>query len=136
MKKSYSILQLQFYKGTHTTSIHIHQSREFSIQNPILHAEDKELFEYYYYIQRAKRPPFQKRNSTHRRQGDLLEIHLRVLQDLPKAFQAFQLQDLPKAFQTFPQRHSRHSSHSRPSSLSRHSSRSRPSSHFGHSSHS
>ena len=36
---------------------HVHttlQSREFSIQNPILHAEDKELFEYYYYIQRAK----------------------------------------------------------------------------------
>ena len=79
----------------------IHRSREFSIQNLILHAEDKELFEYYYYIQRAKRPSFQKRNSTHRRQGDLLEIHPCVLQDLPKAFQAFQLQDLPKAFQTF-----------------------------------
>ena len=28
-------------------------------ENPILHAEDKELFEYYYYIQRAKRPSFQ-----------------------------------------------------------------------------
>ena len=52
----------------------IHQSREFSIQNPILHTEDKELFKYYY-IQRAKRPSVQKRNSTHRRQGDLLEIH-------------------------------------------------------------
>ena len=101
-KKSYRILQFQFYKGTHTTSIHIHRSREFSIQNPILHAEDKELFEYYYYIQRAKRPSFQKRNSTYRRQGDLLEIHPCVLQDLPKAFQAFQPQDLPKAFQTFP----------------------------------
>ena len=73
----------------------IHQSREFSIQNPILHAEDKELFEYYYYIQRAKRPSFQKRNSMHRRQGDLLEIHLCVLQDLPKTFQTFQ------SFQTF-----------------------------------
>ena len=37
--------------------LHVHiilQSREFSIQNPILHAEDKELFEYYYYIQRAE----------------------------------------------------------------------------------
>ena len=80
-----------------TYTIHIqalytctHTSREFSIQNPILHAEDKELFEYYYYIQRAKRPSFQKRNSTHRRQGDLLEIHPCVLQDLPKAFQTFQ----------------------------------------------
>ena len=30
------------------------QSREFSIQNPILHAEDKELFEYYYYITEGK----------------------------------------------------------------------------------
>ena len=106
-KKSYRILQLQFYKGTHpstSTRVHIqptHASREFSIQNPILHAEDKELFEYYYYIQRAKRPSFQKRNSTHSRQGDLLEIHPCVFQDLPKAFQAFQLQDLPKAFQTF-----------------------------------
>ena len=86
----------------HITSIHIHQSREFSIQNPILHAEDKELFEYYYYyIQRTKRPSFQKRNSMHRRQGDLLEIHPCVLQDLPKTFQAFQPQDFPKAFQTF-----------------------------------
>ena len=82
---------LQGYPYTYS----IHQSREFSIQNPILHAEDKELFEYYYYIQRAKRPSFQKRNSTHRRQGDLLEIHLCVLQDLPKAFQTFQ------SFQSF-----------------------------------
>ena len=71
--------QLQFY----TCTLHYSTSREFSIQNPILHAEDKELFEYYYYIQRAKRPSFQKRNSTHRRQGDLLEIHPCVLQDIP-----------------------------------------------------
>ena len=89
-------------------------SREFSIQNPILHAEDKELFEYHYYIQRAKRPSFQKRNSMHRRQGDLLEMHPCVLQDLPMTFQAFQPQDLPKALQLLQllQRHSRHSSHS------------------------
>ena len=33
-------------------------------------------------FQRAKRPSFQKRNSTHRRQGDLLEIHPCVLQDI------------------------------------------------------
>ena len=72
-------------------NLHTHTSyREFSIQNPNLHAEDKELFECYYYIQRAKRPSFQKRNSTHRRQGDLLEVHPCVLQDLPKAFQIFQ----------------------------------------------
>ena len=72
---------------THAQS-HYSTSREFSIQNPILHAEDKELFEYYYYIQRAKRPSFQKRNSTHRRQGDLLEMHPCVLHDLPRTFQS------------------------------------------------
>ena len=97
--------------------LHVHitlQSREFSIQNPILHAEDKELFEYYYYyIQRAKRPSVQKRNSTHRRQGDLLEIHPCVLQDIP----GIQPQDLPKA--------SSYSRHSSLSSLSRHSRHSR-----------
>ena len=45
------------------TCAHYTTSREFSIQNPILHAEDKELFEYYYYyyIQGAKRPSFQKK---------------------------------------------------------------------------
>ena len=103
-KKSYRILQLQFYKGyphtTHMYTLHYSTSREFSIRNPILHAEDKEFFKYYYYIQRAKRPSFQKRNSTHRRQGDLLEMHPCVLQNLPMTFQAFQLQDLPKAFQS------------------------------------
>ena len=79
--------------------LHVHitlQSREFSIQNPILHAEDKELFEYY--------TP-DSRNSTHRRQGDLLEMH-------PCVYMTFQLLQLL-------QRHSRHSSHSWPSSLSR-----------------
>ena len=40
------------------------------------------------------------RNSTHRRQGDLLEIHPCVLQDIPGNSSCFQ-------------RHSRHSSHSR-----------------------
>ena len=109
MKKSYRILQLQFYKGTHTIPIQpqytcrIHRSREFSIQNPILHAEDKELFEYYYYyIQRAKRPSFQRRNSTHRRQGDLLEMHPCVLQNLPRTFQSFpDIPDIP-VFPVFP----------------------------------
>ena len=62
-------------------------------------------------FQRAKRPSFQKRNSMYRRQGDLLEMHLCVLQDLPMTFQAFQPQDLPKALQLL-QRHSGHSSHS------------------------
>ena len=95
----------------HTTYTCILQSREFSIQNPILHAEDKELFEYYYYyyyIQRVKRPSFQKRNSTHRRQGDLL-IHPCVLQDLPRhsrhsrhsSFQSFQTFQLFQTFQSF-----------------------------------
>ena len=69
--------------------LHVHttlQSREFSIQTPILHAEDKELFEYY--------SP-DSRNSMHRRQGDLLEMHPCVLHDIPVTPVA------PETFQTF-----------------------------------
>ena len=111
-KKSYRILQLQFqlqfYKSTHTPSTYniqapytfTHPSREFSIQNPILHAEDKELFEYYYYILRAKRPSFQKRNSMHRRQGDLLEIHSCV-PDIPDIPVFPDIPDIP-VFPVFP----------------------------------
>ena len=93
MKKSYRILQLQFqlqlqfYMCTlHYTTL---QSREFSIQNTILHAEDKELFEYYYYITEGKEtfiPDSGKEILRIERQGDLLEIHLCVLQ----TFQTFQ----------------------------------------------
>ena len=60
-KKSYKILQLQFQLQFQL------QSYTCTVQR-ILHAEDKELFEYY--------------NSTHRRQGDLLEMHPCVLQDI------------------------------------------------------
>ena len=89
-KKPYRILQAPIPAPI----LHVHitlQSREFSIQNPILHTEDKELFEYYYYIPEGKETfsPV-SRNSTHRRQGDLLEMHPCVLQDLPMTFQAFQ----------------------------------------------
>ena len=51
--------------------------------------------------QRDLHSRFQKRNSMHRRQGDLLEIHPCVLQDIP----GIQPQDLPRALQslqTFP----------------------------------
>ena len=71
-KKSYKILQAPIPAPI----LHVHitlQSREFSIQNPILHAEGKELFEYYSPV---------SRNSTHRRQGDLLEMHPCVLHDI------------------------------------------------------
>ena len=53
-----------------------------------------------FYMQKTKSSSstaFQKRNSTHRRQGDLLEMHPYVLQDLPMTFKAFQPQDLTKA---------------------------------------
>ena len=75
----------------------------------LLHTEGKETF-------------IPERNSTHRRQGDLLEIHPCVLQDIP----GIQPQDLPKASSYY--RHSslsRHSRHSSLSSLSRHSRHSR-----------
>ena len=76
----------------------------------------------HYRGQRDLHSRFQKRNSMHRRQGDLLEIHPCVLQDIP----GIQPQDLPKASSYY--RHSslsRHSRHSSLSSLSRHSSHSR-----------
>ena len=57
MKKSYRILQAPIPAPIPAPILHVHitlQSREFSIQNPILHTEDKELFEYYYYIPEGK----------------------------------------------------------------------------------
>ena len=73
--------QLQFQLQYYTCTLH-YKSREFSIQNPILHTEDRELFEYY--------------NSTHRRQGDLLEMHLCVLQDIPgNSSCSRDIQDIP-----------------------------------------
>ena len=56
--------------------------RQRALQVLLLHTEGKE-------------PSFQKRNSTHRRQGDLLEMHPCVLQDLPVIPVA------PETFQTF-----------------------------------
>ena len=50
----------------------------------------------------GKGPSFQKRNSTHRRQGDLLEIHLCVLQDLPMTLQTFQSFMTFQPFQAIP----------------------------------
>ena len=80
--------------------------------------------------QRDLQSRFQKRNSMHRRQGDLLEIHPCVLQDIP----GIQPQDLPKASSHY--RHSSLSSHHRHSSLSRHSRHSSLSSLSRHSRHS
>ena len=108
-------LQLQFYKGTHppsaftilhmctATSTHAHPENSPS-RNPILHAEDKELFEYY---------TTDSRNSTHRRQGDLLEMHPCVLQDLPVTFQASSHKSLQRQLQLLQllQRHSSLSRH-------------------------
>ena len=88
-------------------SIHIQPTRaHYTTIQRILHPESNSTCR----RQRALRVlllhyKFQKRNSTHRRQGDLPEIHPCVLQDLPMTFQKFQ------SFQTL-QRHSRHSSHS------------------------
>ena len=83
-KKSYRILQLQFQLQfqlqCYTCTLH------YNPENPILHAEDKELFEYYI---------TDSRNSTHRRQGDLLEMHPCVLHDTPVTPVA------PETFQTF-----------------------------------
>ena len=49
----------------------------------------------------GKGPSFQKRNSTHRRQGDLLEMHPCVLQDLPVVPDIPVVPDTPETFQAF-----------------------------------
>ena len=85
----------------HTTSIHMHPENSPSrIQFYMQKTESSSSTTTTTY--RGQRDLHsRKRNSMHRRQGDLLEIHPCVFQDLPKAFQAFQPQDLPKALQTF-----------------------------------
>ena len=94
-KKPYRILQAPIPAPI----LHVHitlQSREFSIQNPILHTEDKSSSNTTTTFQRAKRPSFQKRNSAHRRQGDLLEMHPCVLQDIPgNSSCSRDIQDIP-----------------------------------------
>ena len=80
MKKSYRILQLQFYKGTHpsTYNLHVHTTLHIHPENSPSRIQ--------FYMQKTESSSstaFQKRNSTHRRQGDLLEIHPCVLQDIP-----------------------------------------------------
>ena len=90
-KKSYKILQLQFQLQfqlqCYTCTLHYNPENSPSrIQ---------------FYMQKTKSSSsttlHNSENSTHRRQGDLLEMHPCVLQDLPMTFQAFQPQVLTKA---------------------------------------
>ena len=95
-KKSYRILQLQFQLQCYTCTSHYNPENspsriQFYMQKTKSSSSTTTTF------QRAKRPSFQKRNSTHRRQGDLLEMHPCVSQDLPVTFQAVQPQVLTKA---------------------------------------
>ena len=66
--------------------LHVHitlQSREFSIQNPNSTCRRQKALRVLLLHTEGKGPSYQKRNSMHRRQGDLLEIHPCVLQDIP-----------------------------------------------------
>ena len=100
---------IQHTSSIHHPHLHVHTtstSREFSIQKYNSTCRRQRALRVLLLHYR-----FQKRNSMHRRQGDLLEMHPCVLQDLPMTFQAFQPQDLP--------RHSSYSSYSSYSSCSR-----------------
>ena len=86
MKKSYRILQLQFQLQfqlqCYMCTLHYNPENspsriQFYIQKTKSSSSATTTF------QRAKRPSFQKRNSTHRRQGDLLEMHPCVLHNIP-----------------------------------------------------
>ena len=92
----------------HTPSIHIHVYTTLHPENSPSRIQ--------FYMQKTKSSSsttttsrgqrdlharIQKRNSTHRRQGDLLEMHLCVLQDLPRTFQTFQSFQTFQTFQSF-----------------------------------
>ena len=115
-------LQLQFYKGypytihpPYNIQLHLHVHIQRILHSEIqFYIQKTELFKYY---------TTDSRNSTHRRQGDLLEMHPCVLQDLPVTFQASSHKSLQRQLQLLQllQRHSSLSSLSRHSSRSRHS---------------
>ena len=109
MKKSYRILQLQFYTGTHPSTYNLHVHSYTTVQR-ILHPESNStcrrqralrVLLLHYRGQRDLQSRFQKRNSTHRRQGDLLEIHPCVLQDIPGTPATRPSKDTPETFRTF-----------------------------------
>ena len=90
-KKSYRILQLQsqlqfqlqFYMCTlHYTTLSIQRILHPEIQFYMQKTESSSSTTTYR-GQRDLHFRFQKRNSTHRRQGDLLEMHPCILQDIP-----------------------------------------------------
>ena len=119
MKKSYRILQLQFYNSTR---VPIHPHTTYTCTTTLHYNPENSPSRIQFYmqktksssnttttLQRAKRPSsrFQKRNSTHRRHGDLLEIHPCVVQDIPgiPVFPVFPdipvVPDTPETFQAF-----------------------------------
>ena len=101
-KKSYKILQSSnFSSNSSSNPTRAHYTTIQRILHPesILHAEGKELFEYYSPV---------SRNSMHRRQGDLLEVHPCVLHDIPgNSSCSRDIQDIPvvpdtpETFQSF-----------------------------------
>ena len=103
-KKSYRILQLQFY----TCTLHYNPENSPSrIQFYMQKTKSSSSTTTTYRGQRGIQSRFQKRNSVHRRQGDLQEIHLCVLQDIPgiPVFPVFPdipvVPDTPETFQAF-----------------------------------
>ena len=103
-KKSYRILQLQFQLQfqlqCYTCTLHYNPENspsriQFYIQRTKSSSSATTTF------QRAKRPSFQKRNSMHRRQGDLLEMHPCVLHDIPVTRVTPVTPIAPETLQTF-----------------------------------
>ena len=84
-KRSYKILQLQFQLQfqlqCYTCTLHYNPENSPS-RIQLYMQKTKSSSSTTATFQRAKRPSFQERNSSHRRQRDLLEIHPCVLQDI------------------------------------------------------
>ena len=94
-KKSHRILLLQFQLQCYMCTLHYNPENspsriQFYIQKTKSSSSTTTTF------QRVKRPSLQKRNSTHRRQGDLLEMYPCVLQDIPgNSSCSRDIQDIP-----------------------------------------
>ena len=97
-KKSYKILQLQFqlqFKLQYYTCT-LHYNPENSPSRIQFYMQRTKSSSSTTTTYRGQRTFIPERNSTHRRQGDLLEIHPYVLQDIPSNSScSTDIQDIP-----------------------------------------
>ena len=82
--------QLQFQLQFYTCTLHYNPENSPSRIQFYMQKTKSSSSTTTYRGQRDLQSKFQKRNSMHRRQGNLLEVHPCILQGLPKTLQTFQ----------------------------------------------